>query len=150
MGTAIVAAVAALAGVLVQALIGDRQVRAERRRTEFVTTVRGVLEAFVAFRGEQYLKIVARREGRSDSDESRRARYAARSALTIAIDGLYTATDDRQLLAAAEKARELSLALGDAAPRHGEVDEAAVARIGQQAREAHTALRQAAHHALYG
>ncbi|WP_069883511.1 hypothetical protein [Streptomyces luteocolor] len=149
MAGAIVAAVAALAGVLLQALIGGRRARAERRRAEFVDTVRGVLAAYVEFRSEQYLKIAARREGHGDSDESRRARYAARSALTAAIDALYTATDDQQLLAAAEEARELAVALGDAAPAPGQVDETAVEEIGQRARESHSDLRQAAHKALH-
>ncbi|MBB5108333.1 hypothetical protein [Streptomyces spectabilis] len=133
-----------------QALIGDRRVRAERRRAEFVAAVRGVLRAYVRFRGRQYMKIRARRLGRDDTDESLAARYAARDALTEAIDYLYTATADQRLLAAAEEARELVVALGDAASEPGAVDEDAVAEIGRRARESHSALRQMARRALYG
>jgi hypothetical protein len=153
MAAAVIAAVAALvsalAGVFLQSLIGDRRARAERERAEFVAAVNGVLAAFVAFRGKQYLKIAARREGRGDTDETRAARYDARSALTTAIDQMYTATADQQLLVTAERARELAVALGDAAPVGGPVDEAAVTEIGEQARQIHTALRNAAHHALH-
>ncbi|WP_282798062.1 hypothetical protein [Streptomyces sp. CC224B] len=156
MAATLIAVLGTLAGAVTAGLLqhltatrAARRVDAERRRAEFVAAVRAVLKAYVYLRGEQYHKIDARREGRGDTEESRRLRYDRRSDLTAAIDDLYTATDDQQLLAAVEKARELAVALGDAAPAPGAVDEAAVARIGQQARETHTALRQSVHRALY-
>ena len=149
MADTIVAVAGTLLGGLLTFLVGDRRARVERERRELVDAVNGVLAAFVAFRSKQYLKIAARREGRSDSDETRAARYDARSALTTAIDQMYTATADQQLLITAEWARELAVALGDAAPAGGPVDETAVNEIGEQARQIHTALRNAAHHALH-
>lgn len=150
MAAAIVAAVAALAGVFLQSLIGDRRARAERERREFVDAVQAVLAAFVAFREQQYLKIADRRLGVPDTRETRQARYSARSAFTTAIDQIHTATVDRQLLELVEEARRLAVALGDAAPADDPVDETAVTRLGSQARQIHTALRAAAHHALHG
>ncbi|MFS4103804.1 hypothetical protein [Streptomyces sp. PD-S100-1] len=143
MAAAIIAAAAALAGVLLQSLIGDWRARSERRRRELADAVRAVLRAFVEFRAQQYLKIAARRDGVADSLEARRARYQARSDLTAAIDQLHTATGDTRLLAAAETARRLAVALGDAATEAG-VNEEQVRDFGEQARQAHTALRDAA------
>jgi hypothetical protein len=150
MAAAVIAAVAALAGVFLQSLIGDRRARLERERREFVDAVFGVLAAFVAFREQQYLKIADRRQRIADTRETRQARYSARSALTTAIDQLYTATGDQQLLDLVDEARRLAVALGEAAPTDGPVDETAVAEIGEQARQIHTALRNAARHALHG
>lgn len=150
MGSTIVAVAGTLLATLITLLAGDVRVRAERRRREFVTAVNEVLAAFVGFREQQYLKISDRRRRDTDTRETRQARYAARSALTTAIDQLHTATNDQRLLGAAEDARQLAVALGDAAPAGQPVDESAVARIGEQARESHTALRQAAHRALHG
>lgn len=149
MAAAIVAAVAALAGVFLQSLIGDRRARLERERAEFVAAANGVLAAFVAFREQQYLKIADRRSGIADTRETRQARYSARSALTNGIDQLHTATADRHLLDLVEEARRVAVALGDAAPADGPIDETAVTQLGEQARQIHTALRTAAHHALH-
>lgn len=144
MGVAIVAVTGTLLGSLLTFLIGDRRARVEQRRKEFVAAVLAVLAAFVRFRAEQYLKIRALHEGRPDTDEAVRRRYDARSALTEAIDTLYAATNDRVLLDAAEGARQLAVELGDAAG-----DDQLVAEIGDRARQAHTALRNAAHRALH-
>ncbi|NEA52393.1 hypothetical protein [Streptomyces sp. SID10815] len=148
MAAAIIAAAAALAGVLLQSLIGDWRARSERRRRDLADAVQAVLRAFVDFRAQQYLKIAARRDGIADTLETRRERYQARSDLTAAIDQLHTATSDPRLLAAAETARQLAVALGDAAIGTG-VDEAQVTEIGEQARQAHTALRAAAARTLH-
>jgi hypothetical protein len=150
MAAAVIAAVAALAGVFLQSLIGDRRARAERERREFMGAVQALLAAFVTFREQQYLKIADRRQGIADTREARQARYAARSALTAAIDQFHTATSDRQLLDLVDEARRVAVALGDAAPVAGPVDETAVDGVGEQARRIHTALRNAAHHALHG
>ncbi|WP_055696512.1 hypothetical protein [Streptomyces silaceus] len=146
------ALVSALSGVLLQALIGERRARAERerqeaerRRAELIEAVRNLLGAYVRFRDQQYRKIRARRMGRDDTYESIDGRYEARSTFTEAIDGVHAVTDDQDLLASVEEARRLVLALGDAAPAPGQVDEAEVARIGELARQKHTALRRALH-----
>ncbi|MCX4809007.1 hypothetical protein OG601_47265 [Streptomyces sp. NBC_01239] len=150
MAAAIVAAVAALAGVFLQSLIGDRRARLERERREFVAAVRAAQAAFVGFREQQYLKISDRRQGIPDTRETRQARYGARSAFTTAIDQLYTATAERQVLDLVDEAWRVAIALGVAAPAGGPVDETAVTELGEQARQIHTALRNAAHHALHG
>lgn len=146
--TAIVAVAGTLLGSLLTFLAGDWRARAERSRREFVDAVHAVLGSFVQFRAQQYLKIEDRRQGIADTRETRQARYEARSAFTTAIDQLYTATADQHLLDAVEGARLLAVALGDAAGPDG-VDDQAVSEIGEQARQAHTALRDAAHRALH-
>jgi hypothetical protein len=143
MAGAIVAALAALAGVLLQSLIGDWRARAERRREAVASAVHVVLDAAVRLRNRQYLKHTARRDGVEDSVEARRERYDARSDLTSGLDLLYLATGDQQLIAAAQRVFDTAVALGDAGT------EAEVEEAGLRARQAHTALRQAAHHALY-
>lgn len=150
MADTIVAVAGTLLGGLLTFLAGDRRARLERERHEFVDAVNGVLAAFVAFREQQYLKIEDRRQGIPDTRETRQARYGTRSAFTTAIDQLYTATTDRALLDLVDEARRLAVALGDTAPVGGPVDDMAVAEIGDQARQIHTALRNAAHHALHG
>ncbi|MFD7709498.1 hypothetical protein [Streptomyces sp. NPDC059786] len=147
MGTAIVAVAGTLLGSLLTFFMTDWRARAERRRREFVEAVTGVLEAFVEFRAEQYLKIEDRKSGQADTRETRRARYQARSAFTAAIDRLHTATRDLWLLAAVEEARRLTVALGDAATNGG-VDSEQVRVIGDQLREHHTVLRDSAARAL--
>lgn len=149
MTDSIIAVAGTLLGGLLTFLAGDRRARMERERAEFVDAVNGVLAAFVAFREQQYLKIADRRQQIADTRESRQARYGARSALTTAIDQMHTATADRQLLDLGDDARRVAVALGDAAPADGPVDETAVTEIGEQARQIHTALRNAAHHALH-
>lgn len=145
----IVAVAGTLLGGLLTFWVTDRRARAERERREFVAAVQAVLAAFAGFREQVYLKIEDRRGGVADTRETRHARYAARTALTAAIDQLHTATRDRRLLDAVEEARRLAVALGDAAPAGGRVDEAAVDAIGDRCRKAHTTLRDAAHAALH-
>lgn len=149
MTATIVAVAGTLLGSLLTFLFGDRRARAERERAEFVAAVQAVLAAFVVFREQQYLKIADRRSGIADTRETRQARYSARSAFTTAIDQLHTATADRRLLDLVEEARRVAVALGDAAPADGPIDETAVTQLGEQARQIHTALRTAAHHALH-
>lgn len=148
MAESIVAVTGTLLGALLTFLGTAWRARADRRRREFVGAVNAVLKAFVEFRAQQYLKIADRRQGVTDTRETREARYAARSALTTAIDQMYTATGGQEFLAVADEARRLAVALGDTATPDG-VDEAAVADIGDQARRTHTALRRAARHALH-
>jgi len=149
MSESIVAVAGTLLGGLLTFLATDWRARKERSRREFVDAINAVLAAFVGFREQQYLKIADRRAGIPDTRETRQARYAARTALTAAIDQLHTATADQRLLDAVEEARRFAVALGDAAPADRPVDEVAVADIGDQARQAHTMLRQAARHALH-
>ncbi|MFJ9037954.1 hypothetical protein ACIRF8_15345 [Streptomyces sp. NPDC102406] len=147
MGAAIIAVVGTLCGGLLTWFAADWRARSERRRRELREAVLGVLKAFVQFRTEQYRKVDARREGASAGGELRDARWAARSALTTAIDELYAATTDRGMLETAEAARLVAIEIGDAATPDG-VDEDAVAAAGRRAREIHTSLRLTAHRTL--
>lgn len=122
--------------------------RVERRRREFRDAVNAVLAGFVGFREEVFMKIEDRRAGVADTRETRKARYAARSAFTTAVDQLHTAGADQALLEAVEDARRLVIALGKAAPALGQVDDVKVAELGDRCRKAHTALRDAARRAL--
>ncbi|WP_405717373.1 hypothetical protein OG607_00735 [Streptomyces sp. NBC_01537] len=78
---------------------------------------------------------MARRNGAPETDEARQARYAARSAVTSAMDDLHMATRDDVLLRLAQEAVDAAIALGDA--------EADRESAGTQARVTHTALRLA-------
>jgi len=113
----------------------------ERRREALATAIPSLLAALVRHR-EQHLKIVARREERADTPESRQARYEARSAVTSAMDTLHMATSERDLLATAQEAVDAAMALGDVPT--SEVDAA-----GLRARQAHTALREAGARHVY-
>ncbi|MGW3312355.1 hypothetical protein ACWDG9_37875 [Streptomyces sp. NPDC001073] len=96
----------------------------------------------VRHREQQYLKIVARRDGLTDTPDTRQARYAARSAVTSAMDTLHMTTTDRVLLTLAQEAVNAAMALGDAP--ESELDAA-----GLRARVAHTALRTAGAEHVY-
>jgi hypothetical protein len=109
--------------------------KAERRRQAVADAIPALLAALVRHREQQYLKHVARREQQPDTAEARTARYAARSAVTSAMDTLHMATDDTRLIALAQSAVDAAMALGDATPDH--LDTA-----GLHARQAHTALRE--------
>lgn len=138
MGTAIVAVAGTLLGGLLQFLVSDGRARKERRRQVLADAVRAVLDGAVRLRNKQYLKIAARRpDDGGDSPEARRERYDARSDLTSAIDAIYLATDNPELLAAAQEAFDSAIALGDAAT------DDTVEQVGLRARKAHTALRLA-------
>ncbi|WBB58481.1 hypothetical protein O7599_22935 [Streptomyces sp. WMMC500] len=146
--TTLVAVLGTLAGAVVagamQHLTATRTARtttAEQRRRALAEAVPTLLAAVVRHREQQYLKIAARRESRDDTVEARQARYAARSAVTSAMDTLYMVTQDRELLAAAQEAVDAAMALGDVPG--SEVDAA-----GLRARQAHTALREAGARAL--
>ncbi|MFH8295058.1 protein kilB [Streptomyces sp. NPDC018059] len=126
----------ALAG-LTQHLTATRTARratAEQRRQALAAAVPALLGALVRHREQQYLKLVARRNGQDDSGEARQARYAARSAVTSAMDTLHMTTQNPDLLDAAQEAVDAAMALGDAA-------EADLDAAGLRARKAHTALR---------
>ncbi|MFF7949279.1 protein kilB [Streptomyces griseorubiginosus] len=149
MVTTLIAVLGTLAGTLVagfmQHLTSTRTARAatiERRRAALAEAIPALLAAVVRHREQQYLKIEARKEGLSDTPETRQARYAARSAVTSAMDTLHVVTRDAALLAVAQEAVDAAFAVGDAAP--GDLPAA-----GLRARKAHTALREAAAHHLY-
>ncbi|MEU6054157.1 protein kilB [Streptomyces xanthochromogenes] len=145
----LIAVLGTLAGALVagfmQHLTANRTTRAaqiERRRQALAEAVPALLAALVGHREQQYLKIKARREALADTVEARQARYAARSAVTSAMDTLHMATSDRRLLALAQEAVNAAMALGDVPAE--ELDAA-----GLRARQTHTALREAGATALY-
>ncbi|MFE9608409.1 hypothetical protein [Streptomyces sp. NPDC006012] len=133
-----------VAGILqhVSATRSARQSTAEQRRAALAAAIPALLGALVRHREQQYLKIVARREERADSPEARQARYAARSAVTSAMDTLHMATRDGDLLAVAQDAVDTAMALGD-------VPESELDAAGLRARQAHTALREAGARRLY-
>ncbi|WP_282699405.1 hypothetical protein [Streptomyces sp. CC219B] len=114
----------------------------ERRRQALAEAIPALLSAVVRHREQQYLKIEARREGVADSPEARQARYTARSAVTSAMDTLHMVTRDADLIAVAQEAVDAAFALGD-------VPSEDVPTAGLRARQAHTALREAAARHLY-
>ncbi|MFD7224754.1 pRL2-23 [Streptomyces sp. NPDC059892] len=145
----LIAVLGTLAGALVaglmQHLTTSRTARAalvERRRQALVDAVPALLAALVGHREKQYLKVVARRDGLPDTVEARQARYAARSAVTSAMDSLHMATQDRELLDRAQAAVDAAMAIGD-------VPDADLDAAGLRARQAHTALRAASAAHLY-
>ncbi|MFT9477427.1 hypothetical protein [Streptomyces sp. Mo3] len=145
----LIAVLGTLAGTVVagfmQHLTAARTARAaadERRRQALAEAIPALLTGLARHREQQYLKIVARREGQPDATEARQTRYAARTAVTSAMDTLFMATQDRALLAVAQEAVDAAMALGDAS--EPELDAA-----GLRARKAHTALREAGARHLY-
>ncbi|WP_105970428.1 hypothetical protein [Streptomyces geranii] len=135
---------ATVAGVM-QHLTATRTARtatAEQRRKALADAIPALLAALVRHREQQFLKIVARREGQADTTEARQARYAARSAVTSAMDVLHMTTREGGLLAIAQEAVDAAFALGD-------VPDAEVDAAGLRARKAHTALRTAGGALLY-
>ncbi|ATL29404.1 hypothetical protein [Streptomyces formicae] len=115
---------------------------AEQRRQALATAIPALLAALARHREQQYLKLVARREAQAETTEARQARYAARTAVTSAMDTLHMTTQDDVLLAAAQEAVDAAMALGDAS--EGELDAA-----GLRARVAHTALRETGARRVY-
>ncbi|MFG2148635.1 hypothetical protein ACGFRG_31235 [Streptomyces sp. NPDC048696] len=145
----LIAVLGTLAGAVVAGMMQhlstartERAAKDERRRQALAEGIPALLAAVVGHREQQYLKIEARRDGLADTVEARRARYAARSAVTSAMDALYMTTSDRSLLAVAQEAVDAAMAIGDVP-----AEELAVA--GLRARKAHTALREAGAAALY-
>lgn len=141
MFTTLVAVLGTLAGTVVTGLMQHlttsrtaQRAAAEQHRAALATAVPALLAALVRHREQQYLKIVARRNAAADTAATRQARYAARSAVTSAMDTLHMTTQDTALLAVAQEAVNAAMALGDAPD--AEVDAA-----GLRARMAHTALR---------
>ncbi|WP_282790888.1 hypothetical protein [Streptomyces sp. CC224B] len=142
MASAIVAAAAALAGVLVTQVTGllqGRRERAEWWRERLLDALSDLLAAGVDHRRHQYLKIAARREGLPDTRETREARYEARSSVTRAMAAVQIATRDREVLDLAHRLVDASFALGDAAD--SDVD-----AVGDAARDAHNELLATAAH----
>ncbi|MFJ3193759.1 hypothetical protein ACIQKE_36380 [Streptomyces griseoviridis] len=143
----LIAVLGTLAGALVAGLMQHvttsrtaRAAAAERRREALAAAVPALLAAIVRHREQQYLKIENRAEGRADTPEARQARYAARSAVTSAMDTLHMVTTNAALLTVAQDAVNTAMAIGDVP-----ADE--VAAAGRRARVAHTALRlEAARH----
>ncbi|WP_409236720.1 hypothetical protein [Streptomyces sp. PA5.6] len=115
---------------------------AEQRRQALASAIPALLAALARHREQQYLKLVARREAQADTAEARQARYAARTAVTSAMDTLHMATRDSELLTTAQEAVDAAMALGDATG--SELDAA-----GLRARKAHTALRTVGAHRIY-
>ncbi|MEU2436587.1 hypothetical protein ABZ595_10335 [Streptomyces rubradiris] len=145
----LIAVLGTLAGAVVAGLMQHltttrtaRAAAAERRRQALAAAVPALLAALVRHREQQYLKIVARREGREDTPQDRQSRYAARSAVTSAMDTLHMVTRDGALLALAQEAVDAAMAIGDVPAQ--ELDAA-----GLRARRAHTALREAGARHLY-
>ncbi|WP_405931025.1 hypothetical protein [Streptomyces sp. NBC_00827] len=145
----LIAVLGTLAGAVVagfmQHLTSTRTTRAamtERRRQALAEAIPALLAALVRHREQQYLKIVARSESRDDSPEARQSRYAARSAVTSAMDTLHMATQDTGLFAVAQEAVDAPMAIGD-------VPEAERDAAGLRARKAHTALRLVGARHLY-
>ncbi|WP_405659119.1 hypothetical protein [Streptomyces sp. RK9] len=149
MTATLIAVLGTLAGAVVagfmQHLSTTRTTRtatAEQRRRTLADAVPALLAALVRHREQQYLKIVARREGVADTAETRQARYAARSAVTSAMDTLFMTTQVGGLLAVAQEAVDAAMAVGDVPA--DELDAA-----GLRARQAHTALRVAGAQHIY-
>lgn len=143
MGTAIISAASVLAGVLLQSLITDRRARAAQRHERLQTALDAVFETAGFFRNKQHLKHKARTKNLDDTLETIRDRFDAQSALNAAIDRLHTATSDQHLLATAQDVFDTARDLGDADST------AAVDAASLRAKQAHTALRQAANRALF-
>ncbi|MGW2384439.1 hypothetical protein [Streptomyces sp. NPDC001658] len=146
MHAAIISAASVLAGVLLQTLITlttDRRTHAAHQRDRLNNALDAVLETAGRFRNRQHLKHKARAKNLDDTLETIRDRFDAQSALNGAIDRLHTATGDQQLLAAAQEVFATACALGDA-----DTDDALEA-ASLAAKQAHTALRQAANRALF-
>ncbi|MDT0270038.1 hypothetical protein RM844_27535 [Streptomyces sp. DSM 44915] len=140
----LLAVLGTLAGATVTGLLqhfnssrADRRQRESQRRAALLEALVELQGAIVGHREQQYLKISDRRAGVPDTREAREARYAARTRLTGALDRLHLLTDDPELLAAAQEARNAAVALGDAPLSQTD-------QVGQRARETHTHLRQVA------
>ncbi|MGA5130815.1 hypothetical protein ACPCTO_13500 [Streptomyces olivoreticuli] len=149
MAATIVAVLGTLAGAVVAGLMQHltaartaRAALAESRRQALAAAVPGLLTALVDHRAQQYLKVVARREGIREDLQARRARYATRSAVTSALDTLHMVTQDQVLLEVANEAVDASFAIGD-------TEESALDAAGLRARQAHTALRLAGAARIY-
>lgn len=140
MSAAIVAAAAALAGVLLTQLTGflpDRRAKVEWWREKRLDALSELLAAGVDHRRHQYLKIAARRDGQPDTPDTREARYEARSAVTKAMAAVQIATRDPELLRLAHQLVDASFALGDATGT-------GVDTVGDTARDAHNQLQDKA------
>lgn len=146
MGTAIVAAAAAILGALVTGLqqelrdrLARRQQAEQQQREALAAVLQELLTAATRNRQRQYAKHDDRREGRPDTRAERDARYEARSRLSDAHGALVGLTTDGRLLESASRLVTTSLAVGERAA-------AANPEIGNQARIAHGAMLRAITH----
>ncbi|ATL88752.1 hypothetical protein [Streptomyces malaysiensis] len=143
METTIVAVAGTLLGAIVAggmqhlASLSARRDRDRQTRTEAIDRLLGNA---TDHRREQYLKHVARREGQTDTHETRRKRYEARTAMTKALTSVQLSGANEDLIALAADLVTASTALGDAPSE----DRAAVDTAGDTARQAHAALLAAA------
>lgn len=134
----------------------DRRARAERQLVTLTEAVRALLGAVLTYRERYWLLIAALRDGHAETAEDRAARYAARSDVTRARDGLALITPDVDLIAAAEEAVWSALELGDITlspvedGRFTQEVEAALEHGRERSRNAHTALRRTATAHIHG
>ncbi|MBU3865550.1 hypothetical protein KN815_16130 [Streptomyces sp. 4503] len=139
--------IVAVAGTLLGAIVaGGMQhlvslsARRDRDRQTRTDAVARLLGNAADHRREQYLKHVARRGGQTDTHETRRVRYEARTAMTKALASVQLSGANEDLVALAADLVTASTALGDAPSE----DRAAVDTAGDTARRAHAALLDAA------
>ncbi|WP_327230823.1 hypothetical protein [Streptomyces murinus] len=153
MWSTIVAVLGTLAG---GALAGLTQRSTERRARDVVhrqtvtDAVSELLAAIVRYRELYWLSIAARRSGEGETRDDRSARYAARSAITVARDRVGLLVTEPVLLEAAEAAAWSAIELSDVelsavtAGRFEEAVEEHLEASRERSRDAHTALRRAA------
>ncbi|MEV1011686.1 hypothetical protein [Streptomyces sp. NPDC049881] len=151
--TAVIGALAVLAGGITtgafQHLTTNRSTRDTRRAEHLAALVAAVVEylqGLLLYRQEQWLKHATARDGLPDTHDARRARYEARTRMTGGLDRLYMLTTNPVLLAAARAARDAAIAVGDL-PTTANATEREAAR--DESRRTHTALRNAAAHAIH-
>ncbi|WP_069874455.1 hypothetical protein [Streptomyces malaysiensis] len=147
MGTTIVAVIGTLLGAVVaggmQHLV-SMSARRDRDRQARMEAVVLLLGHATDHRRMQYLKHVARREEQTDTYETRKARYEARSAMTKALTAVRLSGVNEDLVALSAALVTASTALADAPS----LDRAAVDAAGDDARLAHAALEAAAARAI--
>lgn len=144
MSTAIITAVAALAGVLLSTLITNWQTRTDRQRQQHDQAAQNaerLLGVLAEHRQHQYLKIQGRRRGYDETKDDLKDRYTARTQVTQARAAFLRTNRNPQLLDLARRAVDTSFALGDAPDDQ-------VQAAGDRARDAHNAFQHAAfqHH----
>lgn len=159
MWATVIAVLGTLAGTglasVTQHLMGRRTER-QQHRQEVTAVVADLMGAILTYRERHWLLIAALREGAAETAGDRALRYAARSAVTRAIDRLALTTNDRGLLttgsAAAWSAITLSdITVGEATGgRFSEETETALDAGRERSRDAHTAFRETAATYIHG
>ena len=143
MGSAIIAVIGTLLGALAAAGMQHLATASARRHHDRQTRAAAIAELLAAatdHRMHQYLKHVARRDGQTDTLETRSARYAARSAMTKALTAVRLSGAPTGITGLAADLVTASTALGEMPSD----DRAAVDTAGEAARRAHQALETAA------